>query len=168
MAIPVELSIIESSEDLKKLLSKAPIHHRPRLKMLVLISQGIHLNATLAAKTGAGLRSIVRWKQTYSSNGLEGLLSDKRGGDYRSSIDEAGKAKLEAKLSDPKGAFTSFGQAQAWIKEELNVDMNYHAVNKYLKRNFGASLKVGRKSHVKKDEAAVAVFKKTGSGPKTY
>lgn len=164
MSIPVQLTIAESLDSLKKLYSKAPVHHRPRLKMLISISQGIHLNTTLAAKTGSGLRSIIRWKQTYSASGLEGLISDKRGGDYRSSFDEAGKAKLKAKLSDPKDAFTSFGQAQTWIKEHLGVDMNYHAVNKYLKRNFGASLKVGRKSHVKKDEAAVAVFKKPSNG----
>jgi transposase len=76
--------------------------------------------------------------------------------------------KIEKKLSDPKNAFTSFGQAQTWLKEEFGIAKNYHAVNKYLKRNFGAKLKVGRKSHVRKDEAAVAVFKKPIRGAKTY
>lgn len=164
MRLPVQLSVIESLEDLKKLMSKAAVHNRPRLKMLILIVKGVHANGVLAAKTGVGIGSIMRWKQTYTANGLEGLLSDKRGGDFCSSIDPEKKKKLEAKLSDPNDAFTSFGQAQAWIKEHLGVDMKYHAVNKYLKRNFGARLKVGRKSHVKKDPAAVAVFKNTGSG----
>lgn len=38
--------------------------------------------------------------------------------------------------------------------------MEYHAVNKYVKRKFGARLKVGRKSHVQKSPADEAVFKK--------
>jgi transposase len=48
-----------------------------------------------------------------------------------------------------------------WINEKFNLDMNYQAVNKYLKRHFGTKLKVGRKSHVNKDENAAALFKKT-------
>jgi hypothetical protein len=38
--------------------------------------------------------------------------------------------------------------------------MKYQAVNKYLKRKFGNKLKVARKSHIHKDPAAEAVFKK--------
>ncbi|MEJ0105393.1 MAG: hypothetical protein WDO19_23800 [Bacteroidota bacterium] len=38
--------------------------------------------------------------------------------------------------------------------------MGYHAVNKYVKRKYGARLKVSRKSHVLKSPAAEAVFKK--------
>lgn len=164
MAKPIEISVTESVETLKKRLTNAPTHHRPRLKMLFLIAQGTHANPILAAKTGASLRSIIRWKQTYAAGGLQALLSDKRGGDRRSSFSEQDKEKLSQKLSDPKDAFTSFGQAQQWIKENLGVAMNYHAVNKYLKRNFGARLKVGRKSHVKKDAEAVAFFKKPVDG----
>lgn len=161
MALPVKLSIQEHAEDLKKRYRKASNHQRPRLKMLLLIlSEDIDINSALAAKTGASLRSIQRWKKAYAAGGLDGLLSDKRGGDHRSSISAEAKEQLWTKLSEPKGAFTSFGQAQAWIKEYLGVEMNYHAVNKYLKRNFGAKLKVGRKSHIQKDEAAAAVFKK--------
>lgn len=38
--------------------------------------------------------------------------------------------------------------------------IKYHAVNKYVKRKFGAKLKVARKSHIKKDEKQVEEFKK--------
>jgi transposase len=96
------------------------------------------------------------------------LTADQRGGDFKSNISDEDKEKIEKKLSDPKNAFTSFAEAQAWLKSELGIDKKYHAVNKYLKRNFGAKLKVGRKSHVKKDEAAAAVFKKPIRGAKTY
>ncbi len=168
MAIPIFIKVIEDVNDIKVLLGKSTTYNRPRLKMLLLIAKGITEVNTLCAKTGAHRDSITLWKKRYAGGGMEALLSDGRGGDFKSGIDAAAKKKIEAKLSDPKAAFTSFGQAQSWIKEELGIDKKYHAINKYLKRNFGVKLKVGRKSHVKKDEAAVAFFKKPGRGTETY
>jgi len=161
MATAHPVTVNESVEDLKRLYTKAAVHIRPRLKMLQYLSKGIYAIDALAAKTGASRNAVACWKRTYKTGGLTALCADKRGGDFRSGIDATGKEKIAAKLSDPKNAFTSFGQAQAWINEELGTDKKYHAINKYLKRNFGARLKVGRKSHVKKDETAVAAFKKT-------
>ena len=160
MAHAQPIPVKESAEEIKRLLSNAAIHLRPRLKMLQQLSNGIYAIDELAAKVGASRNSIAAWKRLYKTGGLQSLIADKRGGDMRSSFSEQDKEKLSQKLSDPKDAFTSFGQAQDWIKENLGVAMNYHAVNKYLKRNFGARLKVGRKSHVKKDAEAVAFFKK--------
>lgn len=168
MAHAQQIPVKESADEIRRLLAGAPAHLRSRLKMLQQLSRGVFSIDVLAAKVGASRNSVAAWKRLYKNNGVEALLADQRGGDYRSSIDAAGKQKLEAKLSDPNDAFTSFGQAQVWIKENLGIEMNYHAVNKYLKRNFGAKLKVGRKSHVKKDEAAVAVFKKPVGGAETY
>ena len=168
MSNPVKIAVAESATELKKVLAKSSVHNRPRIKMLQAISAGIDKNPDLAAKTGVSLRSIIRWKKIYASSGLEGLLADERGGDTRSKIDEAGKKMIAAKLAEPREAFRSYGEAQDWINEHLKLNMKYHAVNKYLKRNFGVSLKVGRKSHVKKDEAAVAVFKKPTRDPETY
>jgi transposase len=168
MAKSVVVTVKESISDLKALYSKAPIHLRPRYKMLLLIVGGQTSSQELAAKTGVSRNSIAAWKRSYSDGGIETLTSDLRGGDFKSNISVDDKKKIEKKLSDPRKAFTSFTEAQAWLKQELGIDKNYHAVNKYLKRNFGAKLKVGRKSHVKKDEAAVAVFKKPTRGAKTY
>jgi transposase len=160
MAKSLVITVKESIEDLKSLYSKAPVHLRARYKMLFLIAGGCYSTNELAARTGVNRNSIAIWKRRYNCGGLAQLRSDERGGDFKSEISAVDKKKIEEKISDPKDAFTSFGQAQAWLKEELGIDKQYHAVNKYLKRNFGAKLKVGRKSHVKKDEAAVAVFKK--------
>lgn len=168
MAKSVLVNVKESIFDLKVLYGKAPVHLRPRYKMLLLIAGGQTSSQELAARTGVSRNTIASWKGNYNEGGIERLTSDLRGGDFKSDISAGDKKKIEKKISDPKNAFTSFGQAQAWFKEELGIDKNYHAVNKYLKRNFGAKLKVGRKSHVKKDEAAVAVFKKPARGTKTY
>ncbi|MBS1614904.1 MAG: hypothetical protein JST06_02165 [Bacteroidetes bacterium] len=48
------------------------------------------------------------------------------------------------------------------------MEMSYHATKNYLKRNLGVKLKEGRRSHVKKDEAAVAVIKKPVRGTGTH
>ena len=48
-----------------------------------------------------------------------------------------------------------------WINKTFGLEMEYHAVNKYLKRNFKTKLKVGRKTHINKDDSAAALFKKT-------
>lgn len=168
MAKPVIIQVKESISELKILYSKAPVHLRPRYKMLLLIAGGLTSSQELAAKTGVSRNTIAAWKRAYSIGGINQITSDQRGGDFKSNISTEDKKKIEEKLSNPVNAFTFFAEAQLWLKEELGIDKKYHAVNKYLKRNFGAKLKVGRKSHVKKDEAAVAVFKKPINEPKTH
>ena len=168
MAKAIIITVKETPEELKKLKEKAPVHLQARLKMLILIAGGVTGSVDLAAKTGVSRNSIASWKADYNKGGIDQLISDHRGGDYLSGITVEQKKKIEEKLSNPKDAFTSFGHAQDWLKNELGINKQYHAINKYLKRNFGAKLKVGRKSHVKKDEAAVAVFKKPTRGDKTH
>lgn len=168
MSTPVSIILQESLSELKLRHSKSPVHLRPRLKMLVCIANGVHLNSTLAAKTGAGLRSIIRWKKTYTEGGIDALLGDARGGDYRSGITADGKEKLQQKLAETHDAFTSYGQIRDWIASELKVEMKYMAVYTYLRRNFDTKLKVGRRSHVKKEEGAEAFFKNAAGKDNTY
>lgn len=129
--------------------------------MLLAIVSGITATSDLAHRTKANRDSIRNWKNIYRSQGLEGLLKEGRGGKRHGALDEQQKAKLLKKLSDPKGGFTSYKQATEWINTTFGVAMNYHAVNMYLKRNFSTKLKVGRKTHVNKDDSAAALFKKT-------
>jgi len=67
---------------------------------------------------------------------------------------------IEAKLTHPDEAFRSFEELRQWIDEHFVPGINYHMVNKYVKRKFGAKLKVARKSHVWKDKQQVEEFKK--------
>lgn len=160
MAKVVVLNIQESSEELKRFYRSSPSHLRSRYKMLLFISAGTNKNEQLAHKIGTSLSSIIRWKKSYAIGGLSELTKAAKGGDHRSKIDAVSKLKIKEKISDPRDSFTSYKEAQEWINKEFGLDMKYHAINKYLKRNFNTKLKVGRKSHVKKDEAAIAVFKK--------
>ena len=160
MAATFHIKVIESVQQLKDHQRTVAVYMRPRVKMLTLMANGITTVSTLCAKIGISSPTLRDWKNRYHQGGIEALLREKRGGDKRSGISTEQKQLIGQKLSDPHNAFRSYGEAQAWLKTALGIDKEYHALNKYLKRNFGTKLKVGRKSHVKKDETAVAVFKK--------
>ena len=63
------------------------------------------------------------------------------------------------KLNDPKNGIRGYSELLEWVKEELGKDMKYITLVKYTEFHFGSKIKVARKSHVKKDEEAVASFK---------
>jgi hypothetical protein len=88
------------------------------------------------------------------------LLIENRGGNKKAQITPSVEKKLAKRLHDPKEGFRSFIEIQQWLLTEFNIDMQYHAINKYVKRKYGARLKVSRKSHVLKSPADEAVFKK--------
>ncbi len=155
------ITVKESATELAKLIANSTPAIKPRLKMLLAIVNGITSYNELIAKTKSNRESIRQWKNIYSRNGIGGLLEDNRGGKRHGAINEKQKVELRKKLSDPKGGFTSYKQAAAWINKTFELEMNYHAVNMYLKRNFGTKLKVGRKTHIQKDDSAAALFKKT-------
>jgi transposase len=168
MAILQSITVKEAPEQLVKLLNSSDHSVKPRIKMLLAIANGTISTNELAHKTKANRNSISNWKNIYRISGLDGLLKEGRGGKRHGALDEQQKARLHKRLSDPKGGFTSYKQATEWINATFGVDMNYHAVNMYLKRNFGTKLKVGRKTHVNKDENATALFKKPVAGAKTH
>lgn len=164
MAATFQIKVTESGEQLKARQGVVAAYMRPRIKMLVFIADGTTTVSALCAKLGISAPTLKDWKTRYREGGIEALLREGRGGDKRSGISAGQKQLIADKLSNPQNAFRSYGEAQAWLKTELGIQKEYHALNKYLKRNFGTKLKVGRKSHVKKDEAAVAVFKKPTRG----
>ena len=96
------------------------------------------------------------------------MLQDKRGGYKKSAITTQAKQALSNRLNNPKEGFRSFKEVQQWLATEFGIEMKYHAVNKYVKRKFGARLKVSRKSHVLKSPADEAVFKKPIEKFRTY
>ncbi|WP_309609851.1 hypothetical protein [Flavobacterium sp.] len=103
-----------------------------------------------------------KWRKSYFECGIDGLLFDARVGFKHSIINSEIHQAIEKKLTSPKKAFTSYIDLINWIVENyIPNGINYHTVNKYVKRHFGAKLKVSRKSHLKKDLNVVDTFKKT-------
>ena len=162
MAKSLKIEVKETESELRKALKSVSLQQQKRIQMLLLIKKGTHLTkASLSLALGVSDHSVQTWRTKYIQAGLEALLEEKRGGSKKSQLDEQASALLEKKLSNPKEGFSSYIEAQEWINKRFGLNMEYHAVNKFIKRRFAAKLKVGRKSHVLKDPTASAVFKKT-------
>jgi transposase len=170
MAILQMIEVKESISELTRLLksSTTSIAIKPRLKMLIAISGGVITTKELSQHTKANRNSIGQWKKIYNDKGIAGLLSEERGGKRRGNISDEQKAQLYQKLSNPKGGFRTYKEAVQWINETFSIEMNYHAVNMYLKRNFSTKLKVGRKTHVNQDADSKEFFKNPVGSTETH
>jgi transposase len=156
----ITINVKESIKELKGLQKKQPSNYN-RLQMLILIKEGIIVSKDgLAAALSVSNKSVHVWRTRYNEGGIEALLEDNRGG-KQGQITEKVHQKLATRLNNSKDGFKSFIDIQQWLKENFDIQMEYHAVNKYIKRKFGARPKVARKSHIDKDDSAVALFKKT-------
>lgn len=164
MAKSKSISVKESEVELKRLLRQQPIHLKNRVQMLLVLKRSEY---SLSKNELSNILKInhntaQRWRKTYCDHGIDALLSDGRVGFKPSIINNEIHQAIEQKLTSPKDAFTSYIDLINWIVENyLPQGINYHTVNKYIKRHFGAKLKVARKSHSKKDENTVEAFKKT-------
>lgn len=163
MANALKIIVKETLPELKKILKNAPPHQSPRLKMLMIISQSeVDLNKNeLAQEVGVNHNSIQSWRKKYLSGGIKSLLLDGRIGFKPSIISKETHEQIRLRLYNPEGAFTSFKDLQNWVDSHFVKGINYNSLRHYVKRHFGAKLKVARKSHVKKDKNAGQAFKKT-------
>ena len=68
---------------------------------------------------------------------------------------------LETKLNDSQNKLQGYVELKAWFEKETGKIFKYNTLFYYCIRNFKSSVKVTRKSHVKKDENQINTFKKT-------
>ena len=154
-----QVLIKETLAQLRSLQKRYPSKFKA-LEMLIVFKQcGSISKYAVAAQIGSSQSSVGKWRILYSTNGIEGLLTEKRGGNRAGQITLEVAKRLSNRLNNPKEGFRSFIEVQQWLASEFGIEMQYHAVNKYVKRKFGARLKVSRKSHVLKSPADEAVFK---------
>lgn len=165
MANALIVIVKESMDELKAALKKTPLHHCPRIKMLIEIKKSdIALSKTaLALLVGANHNSIQTWRSKYVENGLSGLLSDGRIGFKPAMLSPSVHKKIALKLQSSAPTFTSYKQLHQWVNSLSKKEVKYNSLRHYVKRHFGATLKVPRKSHIKKDRNAVIAFKKTST-----
>ena len=166
MANALNVNVRETLPELKKILNTIPLHHSPKIRMLMIIKGSeVDLNKNeLATQVGVNHNSIQKWRKKYQSGGIKALLSDGRIGFKPSVISKEAHEQIRIKLHNPEGAFTSFKELQHWVDANFVPGINYNSLRHYVKRNFGVKLKVARKSHVKKNKDAVELFKKTSPG----
>lgn len=165
MAYPFQITVKESIPGLRKLQRKSGSLIAKRLLMLIEIKKhektGIS-KRELSKITGINHNSIVKWRNIYKKEGIEPLLKHGRVGGFKKSvISKEEHAKIEKKLNDPRNGIRGYTELLAWVKKDLNKDIKYITLLKYVQRHFGSKIKVARKSHVKKEDALVDTFKKT-------
>ena len=114
----------------------------------------------MADALGVNHNSVQTWRSAYRKGGCKALLKFERGGFKPSLISPSIHRAIEKRLKNPIEAFTGFKELQQWVDERYIAGINYQTINQYVKRHFGAKLKVARKSHIQKDEEAVKEFKK--------
>ena len=163
MATPKIIIVSESLQELKKILKTTSAFLSPRVRMLIELKKyensGIS-KRELAELIGVNHNSVQTWRAAYEKGGIDLLLSHKKTGYKPSVISKYEHQIIEKKLNDPNNNIRGYKELQQWIEEEFEKKIIYNTLMKYCIRKFGSSIKVGRKSHIKKDAEAVEGFKK--------
>ena len=156
------IHIKESLGDLKKLFSQHP-REKERKKLSALISlkkQEFTTRQELADDLKVHSRTLKRWLNIYVAQGINELLSIPTRNKPSKVISPQVHQKLEKRLSDPNDALLGYKDAQRWLEQDLGVEIKYNNLYYYLQTHFKSKLKIGRKSHLKKEQDAIASFLK--------
>jgi hypothetical protein len=98
----------------------------------------------------------------YIQAGIESLLQDGRKGGYKPSVvNKQEREKIKILLNDKQNQPVGYTELLNWLNKGLKKGMKYITLAKYVKRHFGAKIKVARKSNIKKDLESVDALKKT-------
>lgn len=164
MSSPKQIHIKESISELRRLQKNSIPMIANRIRVLIELkkheSTGIS-KRTVADIVGVNQNSVQTWRSMYILGGVDAILSYQKREGRPSILSIEEHQKIEEKLKDPKNGLRGFTELQNWVELEFGKTVLYNTLFKYSQRHFGAKVKAARKSHVKKDEDAVAAFKKT-------
>ncbi|WP_458008550.1 helix-turn-helix domain-containing protein [Flavobacterium sp. PL002] len=158
------LTIKETEKEIKNLIKQSIPFIGQRLRVLLILKQN--------EKTGISKRevsklavvdpnSVHKWRTLYINEGIEGLMKHHKTGFKPSVFTATEHNMLETKLNDSQNGLQGYVELQDWIEKQTGKMFNYNTLLYYCIRNFKSSVKVARKSHVKKDENQGISFKKT-------
>ncbi|MFS4417915.1 helix-turn-helix domain-containing protein [Maribacter sp. 2307ULW6-5] len=158
-----DLVITESLEALQKELKAAKnFKVRQRIQSLLLLKKGkFKRQADLAEFLGVGHSTLKTWIKRYREDGLEALTTLRSGGHYKGVVSAQLHKALEEKVNDSHNPLLGYWHAVEWVEEHHGQKINYQTLRAYLIRHFKTKKKHPRKSHYKKDQQALEVFKKT-------
>lgn len=129
---------------------------RKRLLVVRLIAQHHHTVAEITEIAGVSRQTVFTYRDTLVEDGLEALLTRQWAGARTPAVhgDLAEKFMEELKM----GTFRQARDAQKWIHKRTRKKLTEGGVRKLIHR-LGGKLKVPRKSHRKKNQAASDAFK---------
>lgn len=157
------INVKESIEELESCLkSHKKFKIRQRIRSLIYTKkEKFNTQKELSDFLDIDYATLKRWLKKYKDHGLESLLKLESGGNYKGVISKALHQALEEKLHDSKAPLLGYWHAVQWVKEHHGQEIHYQTLRAYLIRHFQSKKKHPRKSHYKKDEQALEVFKKT-------
>ena len=164
MASAKSFIISESIGELKKLQKASIPMIANRIRALIAFKQNEHAplsKRAVAELIGVNHNSVQTWRTLYEKGGIEAVLFYQKQAGRPSGITKEEHIKIEQLLNNPKNGLRGYVELLNWMEEEFNRTFKYNTVLKYSYRHFQSKVKVARKSHIKKDEEAVATFKKT-------
>lgn len=164
MSSPTAFRIKESESDIKKLIKASNGMIGKRLHALLVFkryeSSGIS-KRVVAEEIGVNHNSVQTWRTSYIEGGIKALMAHSKTGYKPSKINEEQEKELKAKLSDASNGIVGFNELLDWFNKSFKTAINYKTFHGFVVRRFKAKIKVARKSHIKKDPAAIEAFKKT-------
>ena len=152
--------IRESIFELKHLLrTEKKARRKERLRMLYLFRTGQARTRKSAAQMLSVHRTTIScWLDAYERGGLGRLLHMKTKPNHKSSLPPHVLHTLKRKLRRRRG-FNSYKAIQIWLRKRFSLSVAYSTVHCIVRYGLKAKLKVGRKSHVKKNEKDGIAFK---------
>lgn len=129
---------------------------KQKLHAIRLGFMGEHTTQEIAGIVDCSKASVTNWVKAYREGGIAGLLADNRKSGRSPSLD--GKAVAELLQGLQAGRWKRIKEIRKWLADEHGVALSLRGVHYWLVK-LGASLKVPRKSHAKKDEGQSVLFK---------
>jgi transposase len=144
----------ETAEQLReKLKSEAHPLFWQRLQALYLIaSEQVKRRTQIAKILGVNRNSVSTWLRIYETGGLEELLKLNKAKGKPPKMTLRAKAAMAEKLTDEKG-FGSYGEIQAYLLEEHQVELSYSRVHTIVRYEMKAKPKVPRPSNPNKKKS---------------
>jgi len=152
--------IRESVFELMQLLrTEKETRREERLRMLYFFKTGQAETRKSAAQMLLVHRTTIsRWLDAYERGGLGRLLHIKTKPNHPLSLPLHVLHTLKRKLRNRRG-FDSYKSIQRWLKKRYSICIPYSTLHGIIRYGLKAKLKVGRKSHVKKNEKEGVAFK---------
>jgi transposase len=129
---------------------------RKRLLVVRLIAQHQHTVAGIMRIAGVSRQTVFTYRDKLVGEGLDALLKRSWAGARKPAVDGELAEKFIGELK--AGTFRQARDAQKWIEKRTRKKLTEGGVRKLIHR-LGGKLKVPRKSHRKKDQAASDAFR---------
>ena len=152
----------ETIKELEDLRSNTKNYRLKTRLLYLIIKDDIRFNTldSLSQYLDVSVSSLRRWRIIYQTKGLTQLLTISNGGKRREVVTLDIHKGLEKKVNNSDAPLLGYNHAIEWVKDEFGVVLKYNTLRTYMKRHFKTKLKIPRKSHYKKDDQAVELFKK--------